>query len=104
MDILNYNCRVCITSSFNDKLKTRYVRPDTASSSGVNYGVAGAGALLDPLLPVLLTVLLRCRGPLVASVGLGPWACPDSLVRSSQHHLQIGKIQFFVEYEILPYH
>ena len=22
MDILNYNCRVCITSSFNDKLKT----------------------------------------------------------------------------------
>ena len=35
MVILSYNCRDCITSSFKEKLKTRYVRPGTASSSGV---------------------------------------------------------------------
>ena len=30
---------------------------------------------------------------------------PDILVRSSQHHLQINnKIQFFIEYKILPYY
>ena len=68
---LSYNCQVCLSSSFNDKLKTRYVRPGTASSSGVDDGVVGAGALLGPLLSVLLTVLLRCRGPLFSSVGLG---------------------------------
>ena len=124
MVILNYNCRVCMCLSVND-------------------GVAAADALLDPLLAVLLSVLLRCRCHLVSSVGLGPVrgkqalfglaaaganrtqtvSCepdggvfsrdgddvssigPDILVRSSQHHLQINnKIQFFVEYKILPFH
>ena len=38
----------------------------------VDDGVAAVDALLDPLLAVLLSVLLRCRCHLVSSVGLGP--------------------------------